>query len=314
LHVLLVGVLCAGPSFANPSILLFPSVGTTAVVTVRGRVLREAPSRGSSTLSKNVRLLTSDEWGGASVELRFGGRTASAVSNAEGDFEVAIPSGEGPFEVGEGQVEAITRGARSVSTLEVISEAAPYFVISDFDDTIAVTNVQQGTELLSSTFLKDRRTHPSVPGMAKWYQCLRHSSSERPAFALVSGSPLQFGERIREFLVRNGFPPFGLYLRNVGPATLRDYKQPVIRALLKALPHKVVLIGDSGERDPEVYAQIETEFPGRVLATYIHNVGRDQDPQRFRNMMLFSSASEAAADSVGRGLANAECVKAWLAQ
>ena len=41
-----------------------------------------------------------------------------------------------------------------------------------------------------------------------------------------------------------------------------------------------VLIGDSGQRDPEIYAEIATSFPNRILAVYIRDVstdpGRDQ--------------------------------------
>lgn len=305
-------VVCAAAASANPAILLFPSIGTTTQVTVRGRVLREAPTRGSSTMSKNMRLLAGDTWEGAAVDVRFAGRSGKTVSGANGDFTVVVPAGEALFEAGVGLVEATVRGARSVSVMEVISPLAEYFVISDFDDTIAVTNVMRGASMLESAFLKDGQTHPPVEGMAKWYQCLKTGQAERPVFALVSGSPMEFAERIRAFLTKNGFPQFGLYLRDLGPATLSDYKQPVIRQLLKAVPQKVVLVGDSGERDPEVYAQIQAEFPDRVLATYIHDVGRSQDPKRFRNMMLFKSAFEAGADSVGRGLAAPECLKAWL--
>ncbi len=33
-----------------------------------------------------------------------------------------------------------------------------------------------------------------------------------------------------------------------------------------------ILIGDSGQRDPEIYAEIVREHPGRVLAIYLRNV------------------------------------------
>jgi hypothetical protein len=35
-----------------------------------------------------------------------------------------------------------------------------------------------------------------------------------------------------------------------------------------------ILIGDSGKHDPEVYAQLIQEHPGRVVAIYIRNVSR----------------------------------------
>ena len=40
-----------------------------------------------------------------------------------------------------------------------------------------------------------------------------------PAFALVSGSPIQFGPRIQSFLAAHRFPPLGLYLRSPAPPT-----------------------------------------------------------------------------------------------
>jgi phosphatidate phosphatase APP1 len=35
---------------------------------------------------------------------------------------------------------------------------------------------------------------------------------------------------------------------------------------------RFVLIGDSGQQDPEIYREVAREFPGRVVAAYIRNV------------------------------------------
>ena len=43
-------------------------------------------------------------------------------------------------------------------------------------------------------------------------------------------------------------------------------------ALYDRLPF--MLIGDSGQRDPELYAQVVREYPGRVAIIYIRTVGR----------------------------------------
>ena len=177
-------VCTAATAFANPAILLFPSVGTTKEVTVRGRALQNSPSTGSSTFSKNLRLLTCSNWEGAKVEVRFAGRTASTLSCDDGNFEVVVPSGPTQFEVGIGLVEATVKGAKAIAVIEVIAPTAPFFVISDFDDTIAITNVIQRAALFESAFLKDGQTHPPVPGMARWYQCLRSGPSERPVFEI----------------------------------------------------------------------------------------------------------------------------------
>ncbi len=168
--MLFVSVCLASPVFANPAILLLPSVGTTKQVTVRGRVLENTPTKGSSTLSRNVRLLASSNWVGAAIEVHFAGRTATGVSGHDGDFEIDVPSGERDFEVGLSLAEASVRGAKSMAIIDVISPTAPFFVISDFDDTIAITNVLQNSKLLESAFLKDGTTHPPVEGMASWYR------------------------------------------------------------------------------------------------------------------------------------------------
>jgi phosphatidate phosphatase APP1 len=70
----------------------------------------------------------------------------------------------------------------------------------------------------------------------------------------------------------------------------------------------VVLVGDSGEKDPEVYEQIREEFPGRVKAIYIRDAGHAEDKERFTDMVLFREAREAAAHAVKSGLADAACV------
>ena len=134
--------------------------------------------------------------------------------------------------------------------------------------------------------------------------------STSPAFALVSGSPVQYVPRIATFLTRNAFPSFGMYLRDLGPGTLSNYKQPAIRRLMSQFPQPVVLVGDSGEKDPEVYEQIREEFPGRVKAIYIRDAGHTEDPERFTDMVLFKEAREAAAQAVKSGMADAACVSA----
>jgi phosphatidate phosphatase APP1 len=162
--------------------------------------------------------------------------------------------------------------------------------------------------LATAALLQDENTQPVVPGMAAFYGCLREVKPEHPVFALVSGTPAQYEPRVRGFLEKNGFGPFGLYLRDLGPNALSGYKQPVIRKLLQSIPQPVVLVGDSSESDPEVYREIAGEFPGRVRAIYIRDAGRAGDAARFKDMVLFKEPGAAAKDAVARGLASKACV------
>lgn len=51
------------------------------------------------------------------------------------------------------------------------------------------------------------------------------------------------------------------------------YKPGVIEPLLKRFPkRKFILIGDSGERDPEIYGALARKFPEQITQIYIRDV------------------------------------------
>lgn len=297
-------------ALARPVVLLFPTLGSPEQVTFTGRVLKHAPG-GSTAFSRNLRSLTSSNWEGASVELRYAGKTATVTSAADGNFQVTFDAGERPFEVGFATAEAHVTGADvGVAMVNIISHDAPFFVVSDYDDTVAVTNVVKSTEMLKAALTQDAKTQPVVEGMPEFYRCLEEDKPVRPGFTLVSGSPVQYLPRVREFLVGHQFPVFGINLRDLGPSTLSNYKQPVIRQVLKTLPNAVVLVGDSGEHDPEVYAEIRKEFPERVKAIFIRDAGgKLDDPKRFEGMTLFKTPGDAARVAATKGLVSASCVE-----
>ena len=54
-----------------------------------------------------------------------------------------------------------------------------------------------------------------------------------------------------------------------------------------------VLIGDSGQHDPEIYAEIVARHPGRVRAVYIRDV-RARGPERAAEVAAMAEALRAA--------------------
>ncbi|MBJ6759210.1 App1 family protein [Myxococcaceae bacterium JPH2] len=305
-------LLVSPAALAGPAVWVAPALASPEGLTLEGRVLKDAPSPGSSPLSRNLRRLLAPNWEGASVEVEFQGVKATVTSGDDGAFAVDLRPGEGQrFTAGPSVAEVRVAGARARARVEVVADDVPFLVVSDFDDTVAVTGVTSTRRLLTSALLRDGDTQEAVPGMAAFYGCLRADSA--PAFALVSGSPIQYLPRVRTFLAHNGFPSgFGVYLRDLGPGTLSGYKQPIIRRLLRQFPQPVVLVGDSGEKDPEVYRQIRDEFPGRVKAIYIRDAGHAEDPKRFTDMVLFQDPRVAAEHAAKAGLASAACLAASM--
>jgi phosphatidate phosphatase APP1 len=292
-------------------VLLAPALGRPQGVTLQGRILSKAPGSGSNAFSRNVKNLLARDWEGAKVEVSLLGASATVTSGDDGAFQVHLVPPKGrTFSAGVHTAQAKVKGAQGEARVEIVPDTTPFLVISDFDDTLAISQVTEPEKLVENALFRDADTQKVVPGMADFYGCFGKAGGGGPAFALVSGSPIQFVPRVNAFLARHRFPAFGLYLRDIGPGTLSDYKQPLIRNLLLQFPHPVVLVGDSGEHDPEVYAQMREEFPGRVLAIYIRDAGRTGDANRFQGMVLFQEARVAAEHAVQAGLARGACVSA----
>jgi phosphatidate phosphatase APP1 len=179
-------------------------------------------------------------------------------------------------------------------------------VVSDIDDTIKVSNVRDREELLANTFL---RRFEAVPDMASTYRLLAEGKA---ALHYVSASPWQLYPPLADFLRDAGFPPGSFHLKPVRladssvfnlAATQEGYKTREIEVLLKAFPRRrFVLIGDSGEQDPETYGHLARKHGQQVRAIWIRNVtGEAADNPRCRKAfselpparwLLFRDAAE----------------------
>ena len=60
-----------------------------------------------------------------------------------------------------------------------------------------------------------------------------------------------------------------------------------IQAIIDRYPGRTfILVGDSGEQDPEVYAQMMQQYPDRIMSVFIRNVtGESIDNERFAALL-----------------------------
>jgi phosphatidate phosphatase APP1 len=74
-------------------------------------------------------------------------------------------------------------------------------------------------------------------------------------------------------------------LRRV-PLIRRKGKAAVIKEILRTFPERqFALVGDSGEKDPEIYADLARRFPDRVAAILIRSLpARGLDVERRRKV------------------------------
>ena len=155
---------------------------------------------------------------------------------------------------------------------------ARFGVISDLDDTVVRSSATSVLKMAWIVLRNNAHTRLPFEGVAAFYRALQRGADGRgsnPIF-YVSSSPWNIYDMLEDFLDVHGVPPGPLFLKDWSLTVLgkhRDYKLGVIRRLLgtyEDLPF--VLIGDSGEEDPEIYLQTVREHPGRVMAVYIRDV------------------------------------------
>jgi len=149
-------------------------------------------------------------------------------------------------------------------------------VISDIDDTVKISEVGDLRALLSNTFL---RPYVAVPELAAIYRGWAHDGA---LFHYVSASPWQLYDPLRQFLEERGFPGGSFHLKRfrwLDRSFLSllqdpyDYKVAAVDPLLRGSPERAfVLVGDSGERDPEAYADTYRRHPDQVAHIYIRDV------------------------------------------
>ncbi len=153
-------------------------------------------------------------------------------------------------------------------------------VVSDVNDTIKVTEVLAGkSRVLERTFLEP---FEPVGGMAALYR----SWSDRGAvFHYVSASPWHLYPELAGFLAASGLPEGSFHLRDFRfkdstrwnlLESARRHKSDAIEELLARFPQRrFVLVGDSGERDPEIYGELARRHPGRIAAILIRRLDAD---------------------------------------
>lgn len=149
-------------------------------------------------------------------------------------------------------------------------------VVSDIDDTIKDSNVLDKRELMKNTLVREFKP---VADMAKVYTGWARAGA---AFHYVTGSPWQLHPSLAEFCTKQGFPGGSFmhrYFRVQDGTALsllqapEAFKLGTIAPIFKDFPkRKFILVGDTGERDPEVYGDLARRHPGRVQLIAVRNV------------------------------------------
>lgn len=174
--------------------------------------------------------------------------------------------------------------------VRIIGDFETTGIVSDIDDTIMVSMVPHKLLALRYMLLDKVSTRQAVPGMAYFLKGLQHQlhilepahrETEKlpPPFLFLSNGAWNTIPVLRNFLERGGFPRSTVLLRPWGfseigfPTSGPSNKLGHFADLTRMFPQvKWVLIGDNGQRDPEIFTEFGRRWPQNLAAVAIRTL------------------------------------------
>lgn len=266
-----------------------------------GRVFHEQPPTAGSKdgLGQKFAALwrLMRRWGIADAHLiaRFGNAEHEVRTDQDGYFEVRLQAE--PPTPGDNNWHQVSLTLAKPTRIETAGDvfipppSCRFVVISDIDDTVMHTGVANKLLMMWRLFVQGAGSRVAFPGMAAFLRALHGGAGGHDSNPLlyVSRAPWSIYGVLEAFFQQHDIPvgpilflrEWGITLQSPLPRRGKGHKLKLIREILSLyadLPF--VLIGDSGQRDPEIYASIVHDNPGRALAVYIRKVGADRDRDR----------------------------------
>lgn len=271
---------------------------TTALRSALGLAAEPKDAAERKVFADRLRAFVVDNERGKSVSVRVGERVIPlGESPADGHVRAALRLTDAELKAFAGadaktlSFRAITRpgDARVFSGSALLLRDTGLSVISDVDDTIKISHVRDRQKLLRKTFYEPFQ---AVEGMAAVYQ--NWATNLGATFHYVSASPWQLYEPITEFTTASGFPAGSWHMKQFRVKdssfhALFDsperYKPGVIEPMLRQFPNRrFILVGDSGERDPEIYGELARKFPQQIQRVLIRDVtDENADATRYQS-------------------------------
>jgi phosphatidate phosphatase APP1 len=314
------------------NIMPYYGFGNETYVYVKGRVLEDEkvkqPKEGDGVfahLKDTYKRYESDEIPGIRLRASFAGQEIEVETDKEGFFEVEFRT-EAPINYSAtGQKVKLQLLEQKTDEDRLEAEAyifvpgknAEYGIISDIDDTVLVSKITHFLGRLKLMLMKNGTERSPFPGIAGFLRALCKGSDDKgqnPLF-FVSGSEWNLYDLLINFFRSHDIPEGPLLLRDKGTGLdggeletgEEEYKREKIRHILDTFPNlRFICIGDSGQRDPEIYQKIVAEYPGRILGIYIRDVSPEERDKEVKEVARQVKAQQVEMELVEETLSAAQ--------
>ena len=267
---------------------LVPSIGygTDEWVRVFVRVLLAPPGSPPPRLGDATSGFPPDQRGwrrfvsatavGVPVTVTVAGTAHEVHSDRDGYLDIRLPA---RLEPGWQTVSVALEDAVDVPVpVRIVGPDTRLGLVSDIDDTVIVTMLPRPLLAFRNAFLLRESARRAVPGMAELYADVGAAHPDVFVVYLSTGAWNTAGA-VARFLDLQGFPRGPLLMTDWGPTPTgwfrsgADHKHTQLRRLLDELGHlDWLLVGDDGQHDPTIYAEVAAAFPDRVVGIAIREL------------------------------------------
>jgi len=218
-----------------------------------------------------------------SIDVRVNGSVKTVRTNKRGYFTCEMKHSDTqpgwyPYEL------FWKRNKKTFQSEYYISDEHETGVISDIDDTLLVSHSTKVVRKLALLLFRNAHTRKTIPFIKNWHADLKalHESDEPRDFFYVSNSEWNLYDFLQDFFHINELPKGVFFLQSLKKG-LRDFvstgkvnnnhKLSSIEFLLRFYPGKsFILVGDNGQKDMDIYANISSRFTSRIKGVLIRKL------------------------------------------
>lgn len=284
-------------SYGRLTVVPYLSHGNRDRVVLRGRVLADRPLGPTTRVEpiarrtlRMARRFFTREVPGVRLDVQVGAAHATTVTDDEGYWHLEVEGHELPADRLLHRITVTPQPNRPVPVdvrpahVAVPTDRARRLVISDIDDTIMHSEAFDTSRLVKRTATGSAWTRRAFPGTAELYAGLERGPGldEQNLVAYLSSSAWNLYDFLVSFLRRSAMPHGPLFLRDLGVGPGRvlqgdhgQHKGARLAELLDVHDLPVVLIGDTGQHDAEIYHELVTTQPDRVELVLLRHVADD---------------------------------------
>lgn len=223
----------------------------------------------------------------ADVPVRSG--DVEAISDEEGYFTLILPKPDKtgwidvPVHIGDSAQETLCPAF-------IAGDAAEFITISDIDDTLIETGAYSLLRNLWTSFTGNVRTRHVYPDAVKLISDLS-GAGRNPVF-YVSSSPWNLYVFLSQIFERAGLVKGPMFLRDLGLSETKfitdghgNHKGGSIDTVLNGLSDlPVILMGDTGQHDAEIYAKVVERYDPRVKVVILREAKDGLDAEDARHI------------------------------